>query len=1142
MTVRVLLVLGAAAVLAAAVPPAHQPPTASARERLERAYRASNRGVALLEQYDYPAAADAFREALRAEPALATIRLNLAIALLYGGQVEAALPEARAAAAARPDAPDAFFVLGLIARADNRADDAETAFRRVLELDRSDAAANVNLGQLLTQKREYGGAIAAFRAAVAAEAYNATAAYGLATALTRSGDTAAGQQEMSRFQALRDSPYAVTYAQGYLQQGRYGEAIASTGAEPGLVDRASPGVRFADTPGAIPRGEAGADASGTGSVVLFEADGDGDLDLLIVDRSGARLLRNAQGRFTATTALPAAPAAAREARAAPGDFDNDGRPDVFLFGSGPSRLLRQREDGTFEDVTAAAPLLRDLDAGAASWVDVDHDGDVDLVTAAPLRLLRNNGNGTFADITRAAGLGAPASDATPAGVRPQPRGGGTIVRDGSGDRQYTATAVVPTDYDNRRDVDLMILSGTGAPRLFRNLRDGAFRDVAPEARLPQATGIAAAAAADVNKDGFVDFYFGRFAGPGIFALSDGRQKFTLSDAPEATAGANARPVPRLRQRRPARSPRRRPGGTAAAPERRRRLDRRDVGRGSRRRRRGDPLVRVGRRGRRWRYRHRDVARGDGRAAAPQRRRQSAPLVRRDARPRVSNRSALGAKVEIRAGSLRQMLEVSAASPPVGPADLRFGLGAREAADVVRVLWPSGILQSELAPAAGARIAELDRKPSSCPYLYTWNGARFEFVTDFLGGGEMGSWIGPGQFNTPDPEEFVRIAGDQLRPRNGRYEIRVTNELEEALFLDRVRLVAVDHPADVDVFPDEGLRDPPRPFRLYAARGARVPARAVDDHGHDVRALIARRDRRWPSDFALASIRGYAEPHALTLDLGAGADRALLLMTGWTGYAFSTDNVAASQAGLVQQPPALAVRGASGSWETIDTSVGFPVGRPQTVVVDLAGRWRGPSREVRISTTMPIYWDQVLVDTSGVPPPSTIVSLDPASAVLRWRGFSAVTSPDGREPFGADYERVTAVSPWKAFPGAYTREGDVGSLLAARDDMFVIARPGDEIALSFDGGAAPPIRPGWRRTFLLHADGFSKEMNIRSATPDSLGPLPFHGMSRYPYGPDERYPGGARHREYLERHNTRVVPRAVPSLDAAALAASRGGTR
>jgi len=1102
--VAALVAAGLGLWFAAAQSPPGQP-AASPRDRLERAYRASNRGVALLEQYDYPAAASAFREALQNEPALAAAHLNLSIALLYAGEPDAALPEARSAASALPNAPQPSFVLGLIARVDNRVEDAEAAFRRVIEIDRTDAASNVNLGQLLLQKRQYTEAVAAFRAAVAAEPYNATAAYGLATALTRSGDTGAGQQQMARFQTLRDSAYAVTYAQGYLQQGRYGEAIVSTGAEPELVDRSAPKVTFADAGaiGAAPAGQQGAVAEGGVSTLLFDADGDNDLDLLTTGGAATTLWRNDRGRFTHTDAIPSA--AEPEGRASAGDFDNDGHADLFIAGRASSRLLHQRANGTFEDVTRASGIPATLHPGAASWVDVDHDGDVDLVTAGPIRLLRNNGNGTFVDVTREAGLSAGAEE-------------------GSG-----PAIVVPTDYDNRRDVDLLIVSGGGAPRLFRNMRDGTFQDVAAAAGLPREP-VSAVAAADINKDGFIDFFFARVSGAAVFALSDGREHFVTRDAPSVSASASvaqfvdydndglldlvAITANGLRLLRNV--------GDGWSDD----SSRVTIGAGIRSIALGDVdadgdtdviAARSGADAHLWRNdggnAHRSIA---------------VSLA-----ARVSNRSGLGAKVEIRAGSLRQMLETSAASPAVGPADLVFGLGSREAADVVRVLWPSGILQTELDPGAKTRVEELDRKPSSCPYLYTWNGSRFEFITDFLGGGEMGDWVGPGQFNTPDPDEYVRITGDQLRARDGRYDIRITNELEEAMFLDRVRLLVVDHPADEDVYPNEGLKDAPRPpFRLYATRDAHVPDRVIDDHGHDVRALVATRDRRWPDDFARAAIRGYAAPHTLTMSVGNAWDRAVLLLTGWTGYAFSSDNVAASQAGLVLQPPVIDVRDATGRWVTVENNVGFPVGRPQTVVVDLAGKWRGPSRDVRLSTTMPIYWDQVLVATADESAPRSITTLEPVQSTLHWRGFSAETSADGREPFGADYEKVSSISPWKTFAGAYTREGDVRSLLAKTDDMFVVAKPGDEIALSFDATAAPPLRQGWRRTFLLYADGFSKEMNIRSATPDSLGPLPFHGMSRYPLAGGEHYPRDEAHTRYLEHHNTRIVPRAIPSIDAA----------
>jgi len=122
-------------------------------------------------------------------------------------------------------------------------------------------------------------------------------------------------------------------------------------------------------------------------------------------------------------------------------------------------------------------------------------------------------------------------------------------------------------------------------------------------------------------------------------------------------------------------------------------------------------------------------------------------------------------------------------------------------------------------------------------------------------------------------------------------------------------------------------------------------------------------------------------------------------------------------------------------------------------------------------------------------------------------------------------------PWKALVGRYTREGDVGTLLGRVDDLFVISRPGDEIAVAFD--ALPDPAPGRSRTFLLYVHGYSKEMNPRSASPDSVAPLPFRAMSRYPYADGEHYPQSRVHREYQDRYNTRIVPRAVPSIDGGA---------
>jgi hypothetical protein len=403
---------------------------------------------------------------------------------------------------------------------------------------------------------------------------------------------------------------------------------------------------------------------------------------------------------------------------------------------------------------------------------------------------------------------------------------------------------------------------------------------------------------------------------------------------------------------------------------------------------------------------------------------------------------------------------------------------------------------------------------------------------------MGYWLAPGERNDPDPVEYVRIREDQLRPRDGRYELRVTNELEEVLYLDRFRLLAVAHPRDVELYPNEGMTHRPRPFQLFAARNRRAPQRAVEDDGTDVRARLAKVDRTWPDGFALLPIRGYAVSHGLTLDLGKGSDRSLLLLTGWTDYAFSSDNVAASQRGLSLAPPELQVRNARGEWEDA-LEVGIPVGRPQTIVLDLSRAWKGPSREVRIVTNMRIYWDRIEVADPASAEGLGTAALDPVRAELRERGFSAEVSPDGRNPWTYDYRTVSWTSPWKVMPGRYTRPGDVRELLAATDDLFVVSRPGDEVALSFDAGALPALRKGWVRTFFLMGDGFSKEMDINSASPDMVSPLPYHGMREYPYPASEAPEALARQARRQERYDTRVVSRPLAPLDLARWSPSGG---
>ena len=1128
----------------------------------EEAFRANNRGVAFLEQFDYDTAAGTFEEALALDPTLTPARVNLALALFLTQDLEGAEREATAAAAASPGAREPAYLLGLVARAGNRTDDAVQAFSRVLETDPTDVGTNIHLGQILLETGDYPAAVERLRIAYADEPYNVTAVYNLGLALVRSGEADEGRQRLEEAQVLRTTGYGVTYGTGYLQQGRYAEAIASTGAEPALVDRETPPASFdpvtvasfpsssaVDSPfgrrytvdDLTEQGARALAAALGGGVTPIDFDLDGDLDLFVASPAGQRLLRNdgpdGWNEVTADAGLADVPADRVPVGVIAADYDNDELSDLFVLGYGGSSLYRNDGNGRFTDVSAAAGLPEyPYLPGAAAFADVDHDGDVDLLIAgladltasgaaagsgglvfpeefvpAPFSLLRNNQDGTFTDVTRASGL---AFD-------------GHVV------------AVVPTDFENGRDIDLLVVDRGGPLRLFMNLRDYTFRDVAGEVGLGGVGGVTTTvAAADVNQDGFPDLGLGQTEG-GLFAMSDGRGRFELVPAPGDVAGATATrfldydndglfdslfwtsegprlfrnlgdawddvtdaAIASLAGQTPMTT-----GHTLAVADIDGDGDSDIVTAGS-------ETVRIGRNS------------GDDRNGS----------LRLALRGFASNRDGVGAKVQLRAGSLRTRLETSAATPAVAPADIVLGLGRRAGADVARVLWPSGTLQAEV-PEPGAsylasplRIRELDREPSSCPFLFTWNGAEFEFVTDFLGGGEMGYSHGPGHYNSPDPVEYVRIRGDQLRPRAGMLELRVTNELEEAVFLDQLELVVLTHPEDIEVYPNEGMTEPAKPHRLHGVRDLRVPATALDDDGSDVTDRIARLDRWYPDGFTLAPFRGHAEPHVLTLDLGADDAWRVLLLTGWTSYAFSSDNIAATQAGVAPVLPALEIKGVNGRWRPATVELGIPVGRPQTIAVDLTGQLRAGEREVRIVTSMRIFWDRILV---GRPAPTTDVReqrLEPSEATLRARGFSAEVHPEGTQPTVYDYDRVTPVSPWKTMTGAYTREGDVRELVTTTDDMFVIGRDGDEVALGFDASTLDPPPAGWTRTYLLRADGFSKEMDINSASPDTVLPLPFHAMSGYPYGPSERYPDTPVHRRYRETYNTRAVVKSLPPIE------------
>jgi hypothetical protein len=446
-------------------------------------------------------------------------------------------------------------------------------------------------------------------------------------------------------------------------------------------------------------------------------------------------------------------------------------------------------------------------------------------------------------------------------------------------------------------------------------------------------------------------------------------------------------------------------------------------------------------------------------------------------------------------------------------------------DFVRILWPGGVRQSELAAAADQRLrlAEINRKGTSCPILYAWDGQGYRFVTDILGGAIIGYLTAPGEYGQPDTDEYVRLG--PIAPRDGRYVVQIAVQLEEVIFLDAVQLLAVDHPDSVGVYPNERLlAAPPYPEeRLYALRHLRPVRSATDQQGTDLSAQLRAIDDEWAAPFSGQGIHGYATEHALVLDLGDlhQDGHPVLLGYGWVDYAHSSSNWAAAQRGLELRPPCLEVPDGRGGWKVTRPGMGYPAGLPKYMLCDLEDLFSAGDFRLRIATNTPVYWDQFLVG-DAVDAPLQVHRLSPSGADLHWRGYPAHTAVKGTFAFRYEYDRLQTEADWGTHEGAYTRFGEVRPLLGQADDAYVIMGHGDELTVGFDAAALPPVPAGHRRTFLLYADGFGKDMDAHSGRGLTVGPLPFHGMSSYPYPATQAYPHNERSLDYLLEYTTRYL--------------------
>jgi hypothetical protein len=490
----------------------------------------------------------------------------------------------------------------------------------------------------------------------------------------------------------------------------------------------------------------------------------------------------------------------------------------------------------------------------------------------------------------------------------------------------------------------------------------------------------------------------------------------------------------------------------------------------------------------------------------------------------NNHFGIGAKVEMRSGDLYQSMVVT--EPGV-----HFGMGNRTKADVIRITWTNGVPQNIFMPGADQALIEAQTLKGSCPFLYTWNGKEYVFVKDIIWrsalGMPLGIMGGTTQYGFADAsDDYIRIPGEMLQPKDGKYSIQVTSELWETIYMDQIQLVAVDHPDSVDIYVPEQFTPPPFPgCKIYQVNKKHFPVSAVDTEGNDVLALVTEKDDQYVAGFTPYKYQGITEMHELVLDPGKSgkAKNLFLFLNGWIFPSDASINVAMSQNNSLKViAPEIQVVNKKGDWETV-SNLGFPMGKDKMVIADLSGKFLSADHRIKIRSNMEVYWDQIFFSETNSIPTISKTELNPESADIHYRGFSKSYRKGGRYgPHWFDYATVDKNTKWRDLTGNYTRYGNVLPLLTGSDNLYIISNAGDETSISFDATALPQLKSGWKRDFLIHSVGWVKDGDINTALGNEVLPLPFHGMKSYPPSKEDVFPNDTKTLKYLQEYNTRAV--------------------
>ena len=1014
-----------------------------------------------------------FKKALDLRPNSVREQLNYGLALLRAARTAEAIAVLEKVQKEDPSLPHTWFNLGIYYKRDGQFDKAIEQFRQLAKLAPKEAITHYNLGTIYKLQGKMSDAQREFELARDLNPALSAPHFQLFNIYRQQKKMEEANRELALFKERKTAQDSIATPED-VEWCEFAEIYEPLKPEP---DASKQLAEFAFTPTVL-----GQVKPGPSGLVTLDVYSSGKPDLLVYSVDGITIFRGGAQKATDTGLEDLRDVIA----VVPGDFNNDGQTDLCILTKSVA-LLYENKNGVF---TKSDYKLPDGAFNAAVWIDFDHDYDLDLFLLGKKSiLLRNQGKEgliehpfPFVDGEATGGIAF------------------RLLAD------TKAKDLVVTYKEHPAVLYLDLLTATYKPQSLDKIPAGAFN----------------LQALDLDNDGNLDLVFQTSAGTAVAR----NLRSSLADPVNLTAGPAA--FSDLANR----------GFTDL-------ITANGIKQNAGKLEFTDPKTTIGlSQASAWAAADFTndglidlaVITPDNKLVLLQNKTASKSAWIRVQIAGVKNlKIPLASEIEVKAGSSYQK-KIYNGLPVV------FGVGSHNTVETVRITWPNGLIQNEMNQAVGKNLSfkEAQRLSGSCPLIYTWNGKSFQYITDVLGVAPLGAMSGDGQFFPTDHTEYVALKGEWLAPHegdsgHGSYEIKLTEELSEVSYFDQVSLIAVDHPVSTEIYSNEKWKSPPFPeFRLYSLNKRIYPISAKTEHG-DVLDRLLRQDERYVNDFERNYV-GVAELHTLDLDFGKAAkdNRAFLVLNGWVDWADGSTFLQQAQEKKDLVPPSLQVKDKSGHWVTVMDDMGMPSGKPKTIAVDLSGRFLSDSREVRIVTNMCVFWDEIFMGEDSGKPEVQLATLTPNHSEVHFRGFSpSHIHPERKQPESFDFISPTPTSYWNPTPstdsGKYTRYGDVTELTAKIDDKLVVMGSGDELALRYNQRELPPVKPGWRRDYLLRVEGWAKDRDANTAFSQSVDPLPFHGMSRYPYPAAEHYPNDADHQEYLRKYNTRPALRLIRPL-------------